>query len=85
MYKELRSAKYHHYLPKVTLVDPGSSSTDPIPENEIPAATSSVPSSPFISTANRIGWSHQRTWSTGVISERSVPLANFSSKDDSAA
>ncbi|KAJ8934385.1 hypothetical protein NQ314_013426 [Rhamnusium bicolor] len=71
LYREMCSAKYIQYLPKVSIPEPGSSSTDSVPDPDTAsvASASSVPSSPFIQDAHRPIWGHQRTWSTGKLEE----------------
>ncbi|CAG9837204.1 unnamed protein product [Diabrotica balteata] len=91
MYKETCSAKYISILPKIFLPESGSSSTDNVPDTaNRPSLVddktpSSVPSSPFITEGPRPSWGHQRTWSTGIISEKNFAFRSQSSKDDSAA
>ncbi|KAF7274245.1 hypothetical protein GWI33_013083 [Rhynchophorus ferrugineus] len=71
--KSAKSSKYIAYLPRVLLNQPGSSSDFEPVEPEAPV---SVPSSPF--TGRRTsGWGHQRTWSSGLLSES---LGNFSGR-----
>uniref|UniRef100_A0A6P7FAC9 Serine/threonine-protein kinase 10 n=1 Tax=Diabrotica virgifera virgifera TaxID=50390 RepID=A0A6P7FAC9_DIAVI len=89
IYKEICSAKYINVLPKIFLPESGSSSTDNVPDSSRPSLVddktpSSVPSSPFITESPRPSWGHQRTWSTGIISEKNFAFRSQSSKDDSA-
>lgn len=92
--------------------EPGSSSTDTVPEPDtvsdtntitiVPDTTtdpdttslassssvdtnSSVTSSPFMPNDNKSGWGRQRTWSTGIVSDKNFTFSSYDSKPDSAA
>ncbi|VEN33845.1 unnamed protein product [Callosobruchus maculatus] len=92
LYKETCAARYLHYLPKVTLPQPGSSSTDSLDHE---SRVHSVPASPYAHERPLVGgWGHHRTWSTGVLSvngssssnvRRSSAATSIASKEDSSA
>ncbi|XP_074033281.1 uncharacterized protein isoform X2 [Leptinotarsa decemlineata] len=84
LYKEMRSAKYLGYLPKVLFPDPGSSSTDTVSES-VEKSSSSVPSSPFMLKNRRSAWGHQRTWSTDGAPSHNIAFSSFEHEEDSVA
>ncbi|CAG9858528.1 unnamed protein product [Phyllotreta striolata] len=90
LFNEIRSAKFLSHLPKISFPEPGSSSTDgnvaALEPGDVAGTASSVPSSPYVAENRRPSWGHQRTWSTGIITEKNFTPPGFgSSKDDSNA
>ncbi|CAH2007443.1 unnamed protein product [Acanthoscelides obtectus] len=94
LYRETCAARYLHFLPKVTLPQPGSSSTDSL---DHVSGAHSVPASPYVHErpVTVAGWGHHRTWSTGLLStngstsslgaRRSSAATSIASKEDSSA
>lgn len=83
MARERQASEYSTYLPKLAFEESGSSSTDNILDKQFDVTTtSSVPSTPLSDV--KLGWGHQRTWSTGIIPDRTKPSPSFNSGDSVA-
>ncbi|KAL3278629.1 hypothetical protein HHI36_016169 [Cryptolaemus montrouzieri] len=79
--REALLCKYQVYLPKVYLSDMIGEASETSTENLPPC---SAPSTPSHSHNSRATWGHQRTWSTSIMPDRSIPFLKSSQSIASA-